>query len=94
MKLFESNKACFLLHVSNVLGMCRGMCVQSHASYAEACVKGITNNKTKILSKLLKTCKQKKTAICMKYDPQKIVNAMEAVESGTMSVTETSKALL
>ena len=27
----------------------------------------------------------------MKHDPQKIVNAMEAVESGTMNVTETSK---
>ena len=29
----------------------------------------------------------------MKYDPQKIVNATEAVESGTMNVTETSKVL-
>ena len=27
----------------------------------------------------------------MKYDTQKIVNAMEAVESGTMNVTEASK---
>ena len=27
----------------------------------------------------------------MKYDPQKIVNVMEAVESGTMNVTEASK---
>ena len=27
----------------------------------------------------------------MKCDPQKIVNAMEAVESGTMNVTEASK---
>ena len=26
-----------LLHISNVLGVCRGMHVQSHASYAEAC---------------------------------------------------------
>ena len=28
---------------------------------------------------------------CMKHDPQKIVNAMEAVESGSMNVTEGSK---
>ena len=27
----------------------------------------------------------------MKYDPQKFVNVMEAVESGTMNVTEASK---
>ena len=27
----------FFLHVSNALGMCRGMRLQSHASYAEAC---------------------------------------------------------
>ena len=38
LKLFESNKACFFLHVSNVLGVCRGMDVRSHASYAEPCV--------------------------------------------------------
>ena len=27
----------FFLHVSSVLGMCRGVHVRSHASYAEAC---------------------------------------------------------
>ena len=54
-------------------------------------VKRNTNNNTKAPSKLLKTSKQKKTTTRMKYDPQKIVNAMEAVESGTMNVTETSK---
>ena len=53
-------------------------------------VKGNSNNKTKIPSKLSKTCKQKKQTR-MKYDTQKIVNAMEAVESGTMNVTEASK---
>ena len=38
LKLFESNKACFFLHISHVLGMCRGVHVQSHTSYAEACI--------------------------------------------------------
>ena len=38
LKLFESNKGGFFLHVSNVLGMCRGVCMQSQASYAEACL--------------------------------------------------------
>ena len=36
LKLFESNKVCFFLHVSNVSGMCRGVCMRSHVSYAEA----------------------------------------------------------
>ena len=27
LKLFESKKTCFFLHVSNVLGVCRGLCV-------------------------------------------------------------------
>ena len=40
---------------------------------------------------LLKTSEQKKTTTRMKYNPQKIVNAMEAVESGTMNVTKASK---
>ena len=35
-KLFES-KVCFFSHISNILGMCRGVRVQSHVSYAEAC---------------------------------------------------------
>ena len=46
---------------------------------------------TKAPSKLLKTSKQKKTTTRMKYDPQKIVNAVEAIQSGTMNVTEASK---
>ena len=37
LKLFESNKACFFLYSSNVLGMCRGMHMRLYASYAEAC---------------------------------------------------------
>ena len=36
LKLFKSKKVCFFLHVSNVLGVCRGVRMQSHASYAEA----------------------------------------------------------
>ena len=56
-------------------------------------VKRNTNNNTKAPSKLLKTSKQKKTTTRMKYDPQKIVNAMEAVESGTMNVTEALKSV-
>ena len=47
-------------------------------------------NKINIPSKLSKTCKQE-TVTHMKYDPQKIVNAMEAAESGTMNVFEASK---
>ena len=35
LKLFEWNKACFFLHISNVLGLCRGVLL--HALYAEAC---------------------------------------------------------
>ena len=54
-------------------------------------VKRNTKNKTKVLSKNLKTCKQEKTTTCTKYDPQRTVNAMEAVESERMSVTEASK---
>ena len=54
-------------------------------------VKRNAKNKTKVPSKNLKTCKQKKTMTCMKYDLQRIVNAMEAVESKRMSVTEASK---
>ena len=54
-------------------------------------VKQNTKNKTKVPSKKLKTCKQKKRITCMKYDPQRIVNTMEAVESERMSVTEDSK---
>ena len=54
-------------------------------------VKQNTNNNTKVPSKLLKTSKLKKTTLCMKYDPQKIVNTMEAVKYGTMNVTEASK---
>ena len=54
-------------------------------------VKQNTNNNTKVPSKLLKTSKQKKTTPHMKYDPQKIVNTMEAVKYGTMNVTEASK---
>ena len=42
LKLFESNKACLFLLISNVLGMCRGVHVQSHASNAEAFV-ALTN---------------------------------------------------
>ena len=34
---FLSNKAWFFLHVSNVLGVCRGVRVRLYASYAEAC---------------------------------------------------------
>ena len=49
-------------------------------------VKRNTNNNTKVPSKLLKTSKQNKTMTCMKYDPQKIVNIMEAVESGTLNL--------
>ena len=52
--------------------------------------KGKANNKINIPSKLSKTCKQK-TVTHMKYDLQKIVNAMEAAESGTMNVLEASK---
>ena len=52
--------------------------------------KGKANNKINIPSELSKTCKQK-TVTRMKYDPQEIVNAMEAAESGTMNVTEVSK---
>ena len=39
LKLFQLNKEFFLffLHVSNVLDVYRGMCVQLPASYAEAC---------------------------------------------------------
>ena len=44
------------------------------------------NNKT-----VSKTSKQKKTTTHMNYNLQKIVNAMEAVESGTMNVTKASK---
>ena len=40
------------------------------------------NNKTKIPSKLLKTCKQKKNNDTHEIHSQKIVNAMEAVELG------------
>ena len=47
--------------------------------------------KTNIPAKLLETCKQKNTRIRMKYDLQKIVNAMEAIESGTVNVTKASK---
>ena len=50
-----------------------------------------TNNKTNIPAKLLKTCKQKNTATRTKYDLQKIVNAMEAIESGAMNVPKASK---
>ena len=35
MKLFESNKTGFALHVSIVLGMCRGMHMLSHTWYAK-----------------------------------------------------------
>ena len=35
-KLIKSNKACFFLHISSVLGVSRGMRMQSHTSYAEA----------------------------------------------------------
>ena len=38
LKLFESNKMCFFLHVSNVSGVCKGMHVWSHVSYAEVWV--------------------------------------------------------
>ena len=53
--------------------------------------KGKANNKTNIPTKLPKTGIQKKTGTRMKYDPQNTVNAMEAVESGTINVTEASK---
>ena len=56
-------------------------------------VKRNTNNNTKVPSKLLKTSKQKKTMTRMKYDPQKIVNIIEAVEPGTMNDAEASKVL-
>ena len=37
LKLFESNKVCFFLHISNILGMCRGVGMWFHmSSYAEA----------------------------------------------------------
>ena len=56
-------------------------------------VKRNTNNNTKVPSKLLKTSKQKKTMTRMKYDPQKIVNIIQAVEPGTMNDAEASKVL-
>ena len=47
LKLFKWNKVCFFLHVSNVLGMCRGMCMRSHASYAKACYRADDPNNRK-----------------------------------------------
>ena len=40
LKAFLIKQGMHFLHVASVLGMCSGMCVQSHASYAEACVGG------------------------------------------------------
>ena len=37
LEAFLIKQRVLFLHVSNALGMCRGMCLQSHASYAEAC---------------------------------------------------------
>ena len=53
--------------------------------------KGKANNKINMPTKLSKTGIQKKAGKRMKYDPQKTVNAMEAVEYGTINVTEASK---
>ena len=58
----------------------------------EMALKRNANNKNKIPSKVLQKCKQKKkTMTHIKYDPQRIVNTMGPVESGTMNVTEASK---
>ena len=57
LEAFLIKQGMFFLHVCNVLGMCGGIRVQSHASYAEACSLNVfipadkTTNKYKLTPK-------------------------------------------
>ena len=54
-------------------------------------LKETPTTRIKFLQKCCRNVNKKKTMTHIKYDPQKIVNTMGPVESGTMNVTEASK---